>query len=46
MDTEQTHYARFIELWLDCDAELRRWVEQAEERVEALSDANASPQAG
>jgi tetratricopeptide (TPR) repeat protein len=30
------HYARFIELWSDCDSELRPLVEEAEQRLAAL----------
>lgn len=37
------HYARFIELWQDCDSELRLLVEDAERRLEALAESLASP---
>jgi tetratricopeptide (TPR) repeat protein len=37
------HYARFIELWRDCDPELRALVEEAERRLEALAESPASP---
>ena len=30
------HYSRFIELWEDCDPELRPMVEDAQRRIEAL----------
>jgi len=37
------HYARFIELWQDCDPELRPIVEEAERRLAALAESAASP---
>lgn len=32
----QRHYARFVELWANCDPELRPLVENAEQRLAAL----------
>ncbi|UCC84336.1 MAG: hypothetical protein JSW46_05240 [Gemmatimonadota bacterium] len=37
------HYARFIELWQDCDPELRPLVEEAERRLVALAESHATP---
>jgi tetratricopeptide (TPR) repeat protein len=37
------HYARFVELWQDCDPELRPLVEEAERRLAALAEPAASP---
>ncbi len=34
------HYARFIELWKDCDPELRQMVEEAKKQLELLQQKN------
>jgi tetratricopeptide (TPR) repeat protein len=36
LDRARRHYARFVELWSDCDPELRSSVERAQERLAAL----------
>ncbi len=35
------HYSRFVELWKDCDEELRPLVIEAEARLSNLSNATA-----
>lgn len=35
-DLARDHYSRFIELWKDCDPELRPLLEEAERRIERL----------
>jgi tetratricopeptide (TPR) repeat protein len=37
LNDARRHYARFVELWADCDAELRPLVEGAEQRLTALA---------
>jgi tetratricopeptide (TPR) repeat protein len=35
-DAARRHYARFIELWANCDPELRSQVDRAEQRLAEL----------
>jgi tetratricopeptide (TPR) repeat protein len=36
LDEARKHYARFAELWQDCDPELRPFVDEAEQRLQQL----------
>jgi hypothetical protein len=36
-DSAAVQYKRFIDLWKDCDPELRPWVEAARRALEALT---------
>jgi tetratricopeptide (TPR) repeat protein len=42
-DEAAEHFARFIELWRDCDPELRPLVEEAERRLAALAESLVDP---